>query len=201
MQVVLDWDGTVTEVDTLHLVLARFGDPGEFERAESELGRSLTLHEVIAREFKTVRAPLAEVVAWLLETVRVRPGFRELAQARRPVILSSGFRELIDPVLRREGIELEVLANRVEARTDGWRAHFRDEALCATCGEACKRGSLLGEDVVYVGDGYSDRCAALAAGRVFATAGLALYLDEQGVSYEPFTDLHGVARALDSHAR
>jgi len=201
MQVVLDWDGTVTEVDTLHLVLARFGDPGEFERAESELGRSLTLHEVIAREFRTVRAPLAEVVAWLLETVRVRPGFRELAQARRPVILSSGFRELIDPVLRREGIELEVLANRVEARTDGWRAHFRDEALCATCGEACKRGSLLGEDVVYVGDGYSDRCAALAAGRVFATAGLALYLDEQGVSYEPFTDLHGVARALDSHAR
>ena len=201
MQVVLDWDGTVTEVDTLHLVLARFGDPGEFERAESELGRSLTLHEVIAREFRTVRAPLAEVVAWLLETVRVRPGFRELAQARRPVILSSGFRELIDPVLRREGIELEVLANRVEARTDGWRAHFRDEALCATCGEACKRGSLLGEDVVYVGDGYSDRCAALAAGRVFATAGLALYLDEQGVSYEPFADLHGVARALDSHAR
>jgi len=201
MQVVLDWDGTVTEVDTLHLVLERFGDPGEFERAEAQLGRSLTLHEVIAVEFRSVRAPLEEVVAWLLDAVRVRPGFRELAHAHRPVILSSGFRELIDPVLQREGIELEVLANRVEERADGWRVHFRDEALCATCGEACKRGSLLGEDVVYVGDGYSDRCAALAAGRVFATAGLALYLDEQGVPYEPFTDLHEVARALDSPAR
>jgi 2-hydroxy-3-keto-5-methylthiopentenyl-1-phosphate phosphatase len=49
---------------------------------------------------------------------------------------------------------------------------------------------------VFVGDGYSDRCAALAADRVFARDGLARYLTDAGVSYEPFSDLDDVAAAL-----
>ena len=76
---VVDWDGTVTEVDGLHLVLSEFGDVDVYEQAEERLGRSLTLHEVIAFEFETVRAPLSDVVAWVLENVRVRPGFAEIA--------------------------------------------------------------------------------------------------------------------------
>jgi len=64
------------------------------------------------------------------------------------------------------------------------------------CGEPCKRGSLAGEPYVYVGDGYSDRCAALAADRVFARDALATHLDELGVPYEPFGDLRDVAVAL-----
>lgn len=51
-------------------------------------------------------------------------------------------------------------------------------------------------EVVYVGDGYSDRCAALSADRVFARDGLAAYLGDQGVPYEPFTDLGDIAAAL-----
>jgi 2-hydroxy-3-keto-5-methylthiopentenyl-1-phosphate phosphatase len=96
-------------------------------------------------------------------------------------------------VLAREGVELPVLANEVEARPDGWVVRFRDETVCATCGEPCKRGGLAGEPYVYVGDGYSDRCAALAAERVFARDSLAAYLGDRGFPYEPFrdfTDLH-----------
>jgi 2-hydroxy-3-keto-5-methylthiopentenyl-1-phosphate phosphatase len=65
-----------------------------------------------------------------------------------------------------------------------------------TCGEPCKRGSLAGEPYVYVGDGYSDRCAALAADRVFARDALARHLDALGVVYEPFDDLRDVAAGL-----
>ena len=195
-RLVLDWDGTVTETDSLHMVLLEFGDRGVYEDAERELGRSLTLHDVIAREFSTVRAPLDEVVAWCREHVRVRRGFRELVAAHRPLILSSGFHELIEPVLEREGVEAEVLANRLDPRPDGWRVRFRDEAACATCSEACKRGSLPPGPIVYVGDGASDHCAALVADRVFARDGLARWLDRRGAPYERFADLVDVARAL-----
>ena len=102
----------------------------------------------------------------------MRPGLRELA-ALEPLVISAGFHELIEPVLGRERVELKVLANRVDARPDGWVVRFRDETACATCGEPCKRGSLAGEPYVYAGDGYSDRCAALAADRVFARDSLA----------------------------
>ena len=196
-RVVLDWDGTVTEIDTLHLVLERFGDVEIYRRVEDDLGRALTLHEVIAVEFETVQAPLDQVVAFVVETARVRPGFRELVEEFRPTVISSGFHELIRPVLAREGVDVEVLANTVEARPEGWRVRFRDEAVCATCGEACKRASLpTAGPVVYVGDGYSDRCAALAADRVFATAGLADYLGQRGVPFERFGDLNDVAAGL-----
>jgi HAD superfamily phosphoserine phosphatase-like hydrolase len=199
MRLVLDWDGTVTERDTLDLVLQEFGDPEIYQRVEAELGRTLTLNEVIEQEFQTVTAPLEEVVACLLERVRIRPGFAELARAHRPLIVSSGFHELIEPVLEREGLldAVELRANRVEARPDGWRARFRVAARCEACGEPCKRADLpTGVEVVYAGDGHSDHCVSLAADRVFATDGLARWLDERGVPYRPLTDFHALAAEL-----
>jgi 2-hydroxy-3-keto-5-methylthiopentenyl-1-phosphate phosphatase len=186
----------VTEVDSLHLVLLEFGDPTAYLRAEDDLGRSLTLHEVIALEFTTVTAPLGEVVDWVVENVRVRPGFPELVARHRPLIVSSGFHELIEPVLAREGVEADLRANRLDPDPAGWRVRWRDEAVCAVCGEPCKRSTLPPGPVAYAGDGYSDRCAALAADRVFAIDGLAAYLDEQGVAYESFRDLRDIAAAM-----
>jgi 2-hydroxy-3-keto-5-methylthiopentenyl-1-phosphate phosphatase len=197
MELVLDWDGTVTETDGLHLVLLEFGDEAIYDAAEHRLGREMTLHEVIALEFRSVRTPLDVVVDWVRENVRVRAGFAELADAYRPLIVSSGFHELIGPVLEREGIELDVRANRLDARPDGWRALFRDDQQCSVCGEPCKRSDLEGlDDVAYVGDGFSDRCVAQAAARVFARDGLAEYLERTGVPFERFDDFYDVAAAL-----
>ena len=197
MQLVVDWDGTATEVDGLHLVLLEFGDERIFHEAETQLGRELTLHDVIALEFQSVRAPLEQVVAWVGENVRLRDGFVAFARERRPLIVSSGFHELIEPVLEREGLELDLSANRLDARPDGWRVLFRNAEPCPVCGEPCKRSDVAGLDgFVYVGDGFSDRCVALAASRVFARDGLAVYLASKGVRYEPFEDFVGLGRLL-----
>jgi 2-hydroxy-3-keto-5-methylthiopentenyl-1-phosphate phosphatase len=84
VRLVLDWDGTVTEVDTLHLVLNEVGDNEIYARVEGALGSTMTLNEVIAAEFETVTTPLGEVVEWLLENTRIRTGFQELAHERAP---------------------------------------------------------------------------------------------------------------------
>jgi 2-hydroxy-3-keto-5-methylthiopentenyl-1-phosphate phosphatase len=195
VRLVVDWDGTITVRDSLVQVIHEFGDPALLAELEPRVGVDLTLHEEIALEFEAMRVPLDEVVAWVVENIEVRDGLHELALLE-PLVISAGFHELIAPVLAREGVELEVLANRVDVRPDGWIVQFRDETACATCGEPCKRRSLAGEPYVYVGDGYSDRCAALAADRVFARDALARHLDRLGVPYEPFDDLHDVATLL-----
>jgi 2-hydroxy-3-keto-5-methylthiopentenyl-1-phosphate phosphatase len=203
---VVDFDGTVTETDLLDTIASRFGDPDVYEEVDEGLheGR-MSLREVITREFEPVRRPLEDVVRWELENVRIRPGFGALvALARergwRVVIVSSGFHELIEPILEREGVEVELHANRVDPRPDGWRVLWRYDATCERCGESCKRSivrDFAGEDeIVYIGDGYSDRCAAEASDRVFATRGLARYLDERGVPYERFDDFHEIAARL-----
>jgi 2-hydroxy-3-keto-5-methylthiopentenyl-1-phosphate phosphatase len=195
LRLFVDWDGTVTVRDSLVQVIHEFGDPALLVELEPRVGVDLTLHEEIALEFAAITAPLDEVVAWVLEHVEVRAGLRELAELR-PTIVSAGFRQLIEPVLEREEIDLPVLANDAEARPDGWVVRWRDEAVCATCGEPCKRGGLAGEPYVYVGDGYSDRCAALAADRVFARDSLASHLEGHGVPYERFEDLRDVVTLL-----
>jgi HAD superfamily phosphoserine phosphatase-like hydrolase len=197
MRLVLDWDGTVTETDSLWMVLDEFGDPEVFASVEGSLveGR-LSFQQVMELEFATVTAPVAEVAAFLQRGVRIRRGFAELAAAERPLVLSSGFHELIEPVLAREGVEVEVRANRIEARPDGWRVLWRDPEPCPVCGDLCKRRSLPSAPFAYAGDGYSDRCSALVADRVFARAGLADWLADQGVPFEPFDDLSDVLEAL-----
>ncbi len=193
MRVVLDWDGTVTETDTLHMAIEQFGDPEVFHALERELERGLTLHEVIACEMATITAPLDEVVGWLLENVRVRAGFAELVADHDPLIVSAGFHELIDPVLRREGVSPPVAANHLVADPSGWRVAFSRPEPCEVCSEACKRSvvSELGP-FAYFGDGISDRCAALAADVIYARAGLARYLDGLGVAYHCFEDFRDV---------
>jgi 2-hydroxy-3-keto-5-methylthiopentenyl-1-phosphate phosphatase len=200
--VVLDFDGTVTESDLLDRIALEFGDADVYQEVEDGLDEGrMPLREVITREFEPVTAPLDEVIAWVLDQAKIRRGFAAFVrdvQARgwAVQVVSSGFEELIQPVLDREGVKVELHANRIDARPDGWRVDWRYPDDCDVCGESCKRSTLPPGEVVYVGDGYSDRCAALAANRVFAISGLARYLSERGVSFEPFSDFADLSGAL-----
>jgi 2-hydroxy-3-keto-5-methylthiopentenyl-1-phosphate phosphatase len=205
---VVDFDGTVTEQDLLDTIASRFGDPVVYQEVEDGLDEGwMPLREVITREFEPVRRPLDEIVSWELENVSIRPGFRDLVHLARKrgwrfVIVSSGFHELIEPILEREGVEVELHANRVDPDPDGWRVLWQYEDDCDACGESCKRSVVRefarDDEIVYIGDGYSDRCAAEASDRVFATRGLARYLDERGLPYERFDDFHEIAARLAS---
>jgi 2-hydroxy-3-keto-5-methylthiopentenyl-1-phosphate phosphatase len=206
--IVVDFDGTVTKTDLLDTIASLFGDPDVYQEVEDGLDEGrMSLREVITREFRPVRKPLEEIVRWELETVELRPGFDELVGLARErgwrlVIVSSGFHELIEPILEREGLDVELHANRVDPDPEGWIVDWRYDETCETCGESCKRSIVrrFGGDgeVVYIGDGYSDRCAAEASDRIFATRGLAAYLAERGADFEPFEDFHSVARSLAS---
>jgi 2,3-diketo-5-methylthio-1-phosphopentane phosphatase len=202
--IVLDFDGTITADDLLDRIAREFGDPAVYREVEEGLhAGTVTLQECITREYAPVTLPLDDVVAWMLERVRIRPGLPELVDFARSQgwnvnVLSSGFEEMIRPVLAAAGVHgVDVFANSIDARPDGWRVQWRHESVCAECNEACKRAGLpVAGEVVYVGDGISDRCAARAADRVFATRGLARYFDEHGLAYDPFDDFHDIVRAL-----
>jgi len=204
--IVVDFDGTITQRDTLELVVDRFGD-GEVRRAvEAELGHTLTLEEVIARQYGTLREPLEEVSAWLVAHCPFRSGFHDLVglaeQRAWPLwIVSSGLRELIEPLLAREGLShLALVANSLVVAPPPWIVGFTREQPCEVCGEACKRRRVAelaaGSPVIYVGDGYSDGCAAAAADRVFARRRLTTYLEERGLEFEPFEDFTQIVERL-----
>jgi HAD superfamily phosphoserine phosphatase-like hydrolase len=195
VQLVLDWDGTITVRDSLVAAIHALGDPSVYDGGIQHQFESYG--EALAAEVATLRVSAEEAAAWAVENVEVRPGFHALVERYEPIIVSSGLPQLILPVLEREGVDVEVRSNNAEVRPDGWRVMFRDEGVCPVCGDKCKRRSLPEtRPLVFVGDGWSDRCASLAADRVFARTGLAEYLDEQGVPFERYETLNDVAAAL-----
>src|SRR5262249_23305864 len=152
----------------LQAISLEFGDA----EAVADLGRALgdgtiTLREEIVGEYATVTATLDEVLAWTIPRTRIRRGFADFVDLARGegwrlVVVSSGFHGLSEPVLGRAGIEVDLFANRVDPRPDGWVVHWRYGDSCSLCGQSCKRATVdalaEGRELVYIGDGYSDRC-------------------------------------------
>ena len=209
-----DFDGTITQRDTLHLIVEEYGTRGLWETIEPRLrSGEVTLEDAMQEEFATVRATPEEVVALVLRDAGIRPGLADLvrwarAEGHRFIVFSSGFRTVIRAALEHWGLgDLEVVSHDALFTAKGCTLVWSDRGeACAECGRRCKRhdlrGRLRGERLVYIGDGISDRCGAGMADLVFARAHLARDLSAAGVPFVPFDDFVQVREALqDSRSR
>lgn len=208
--IVCDFDGTVTARDT-NSFLARTFAPEEYSALEGKLAsRELTLREVLAAQHGAIRVGAEAVVDACLQ-IPLRDGFAGLLTGARErsdrfVVLSSGFRQLIEPMLDHAGFPgVELVSNELAYPEGGGSITWREIPPCEICGEECKRhdvrrlrGQGSYEEVVFVGDGFSDRCGAEEADRIFALSGGALELDlrERGRAHELFNTLTDVAESL-----
>jgi len=206
MLIVVDFDGTITQQDTLVAVCRRHA-PDVFDEVERQLhAGEISLYECIRREFEAIHGDHDTLIDEAVGLCEVRPGFAGFVEAakragHRLVVVSSGFEEIIRPVLEREGVgDLELVANQVRFSPQRTEVTFRHGEACDVCSEECKRSTVRDLNgagpMVMVGDGYSDRCVAEAADRVFARRSLARYLDGKGVPYEPFEDFVDVRLGL-----
>jgi 2-hydroxy-3-keto-5-methylthiopentenyl-1-phosphate phosphatase len=206
-----DFDGTITERDTLHVIVERFGTPGAWDRIEPRLrAGELTVEQAMEHQFAAVRARPEEVRELVLRDAPVRAGFHAFVRwadegGHRLVVMSSGFASVIADVLSHSGLgHLEVHSHEARFSETGCRLEWSDRGpRCERCGRRCKRHVISGlrepgQPLVYIGDGISDRCASLMADLVFARDGLARWLDEQGAPFELFEDFVEVRRSLDA---
>lgn len=203
-----DFDGTVTQRDTLHVIVEAFGDPRVWDSLEPALhAGELTVEDALSQQFATVHTTADAVRDLVAERAPVRPGFVDFVDWARDVghevlILSNGFRSVIGPVLAGVGLsDLEVVANDCAFGLDGAAIRWADRGpRCVMCDRPCKRAPLAertaGRPTVMIGDGISDRCVAGAADHVFARDFLARDLTSRGHPFTPFDDFDQVRAGL-----
>jgi len=207
----LDFDGTLTEEDTLVLLLDRFGRrlPDGRDWRAIEFDESLPENVKLQAEMDLLDLPLEEALDWLDGASPLREGCGGfLREAREhglaPVVLSGGFVEIIE---RRLGdllpLVAEVRANRLERDAGNGRwvvvpaATPRVRNLCNHCKTWHLRGAqAAGQPVVYVGDGSTDFCPARESDLVFARSSLAAQLASEGRSFMPFTTFQPVTEEM-----
>jgi 2,3-diketo-5-methylthio-1-phosphopentane phosphatase len=203
-----DFDGTITDTDTLVFLTTHLGGGPEMIRQIGQQLRSheLTLREGIAAEMASIRAPFPEAEQLLRARVRLDAHFVPFAswcqsQQLPLTVLSAGFHQTIELFLPSADFpHLTILANELEPDTQrGWQCHFRDTTADGhDKAQALLAARARGHYTIFIGDGLSDRQAAGAADEVFAKHSLAEYCRTRNLafhSYQTFEEVWEQLRA------
>jgi 2,3-diketo-5-methylthio-1-phosphopentane phosphatase len=201
--VFLDFDGTISTVDVGQHLLSKAATPAwwalheQYERGEIDSRECLfDQWALVDGDEPTLRALAAQV--------ELDPGFVPLVDALRGAgaeltVVSDGFGFYVEDACRPLG--LDVLTNAVDFSTGELLFPHDDRCCpCASCG-VCKQAPIKdaqhrGQTTVLIGDGTSDRKAAMLADFVFAKGSLASWCRMFGVEHRRFEVLADVHRAM-----
>ena len=201
--VLLDYDGTITTSDTGVHLLERVGQPGWTDHDDLYAAGAIGSRECISRQWAMLPKD-EDLLRAVAREVPLDPGLDHLLDGLRAagadvVVVSDGFGFHVEETMAGRGVP--VLTNAVDWATGEISFPHEDRCCpCTTCG-TCKQAPIkdarrAGRTTVFVGDGTSDRKAALIADVVFAKGSLADWCDDAGVDHQRFSTLADVRRML-----
>ncbi|MCX7983823.1 MAG: MtnX-like HAD-IB family phosphatase [Bacteroidetes bacterium] len=212
IRVFCDFDGTVCTADVGEQLFRNFVRLNTEQFVEQFIRGELSGRELLQCECSLLPRMDREVVEEFALQFHLDPYFREFEAFCRQhgitiTILSDGLDVYITTILKREGLHhIPVYANCMHfvSTPNGTeiRVEFRySDEECSECGN-CKRNHLLvqssDEDIIiYIGDGYSDRCPVEYADYIFAKRHLIPYCQQKNITYYEFKNFDDVRRKLE----
>lgn len=201
--VLMDFDGTVTELDVVDALLVQFAENRDWIAYEKEwVSGRISSRECLQKQLGLVRVSGGDLDRFL-RNIRLDAGFvpflKFLRGKRIPfTLLSDGFDLFIRKILQFQKMgQVPFKSNALRHRRNRLVASFPHfSGACPRCAH-CKRETIdaYRESVghfVFIGDGLSDQCAAEAADTVFAKGSLAEFCRATArpfISYETFDDI------------
>lgn len=198
IRIYCDFDGTITNRDTIVFLTERFGGGESFRQDifKRIVSGKITVFDAIDAEIATVQISWEEAVAALKNDIQVDPNFPDFVEWTKQhgyyiAVVSSGMRPVIDLFLGNLGIP--IFAHQVKVSEEGWQYRF-DPPM--------KKTELLGrlpesDPVVYVGDGTSDVEVVPMVDLLFATSYLAEYCTRNKIPFVPFDTFADVRKHLE----
>ncbi len=210
----IDFDGTITTQDAGDALFRSMGGPAVDEVIRSYHAGIISARECFLRKATASGGTTKEAVDRLLDEQKIDPHFRNFvafcaARGLTLCVLSDGLDYYIDRILAANDltgvVRFSNLLSFVPVDSTGtvrMELDFPAEnAECDRCA-CCKRNIMLSraadEDfIVYVGEGYSDRCPAGYADLVFAKDSLQTHCQRENISYLPYQTFHDVQDGVE----
>jgi 2-hydroxy-3-keto-5-methylthiopentenyl-1-phosphate phosphatase len=208
LKIFTDFDGTITKIDSLNMVLDEFAI-SEWRPIEDRVtAHQLSEKEALQAEFDLVKAPLEKVIDFLIKNVKIDSTFKPFAQWCKSqkidlIVLSGGFEEFIDAIFNKFGINsLEVHSNSLSVYNNTWQVVQSELPKINNLCNHCKTHHLIesqrnGYKVVYIGDGNTDRCPAENADIIFAKDTLAEYLKNKNKEFFEYQNFNEIQNKLE----
>ncbi|MCS7230140.1 MAG: MtnX-like HAD-IB family phosphatase [Candidatus Kryptonium sp.] len=203
IKIFCDFDGTITKNDVGDLFFETFGDKDYYaslvEKWRDYEISSKEMWEKIAEKVKVENGEAEN----LIYSQEIDPHFIDFVKWAKEkgidiFILSDGFDFYIKRILEKHGLaDIKFFSNRMRIENGKVKLDFPyPDSVCRICGN-CKRNHMLtlsgDEDIiVYIGDGYSDRCPAEYADVVFGKKELLKFCREKNIpvyEFETFKDV------------
>jgi 2-hydroxy-3-keto-5-methylthiopentenyl-1-phosphate phosphatase len=178
LAVLIDYDGTISQVDVSDKILYSFLGQSYAQEDAAYTGGLTGSRTLFSSQVKLLPADPGAVIA-LAEAQPHDPTFarfvRRSIELEVPVeVVSDGFGFFIEPALQRLGVpEIPIVTNRTTFGPGRATMEFPNgHPECFVCG-TCKRQRVLahqaaGRTVAFVGDGESDRYGAAYSDLIFA---------------------------------
>jgi len=205
--VLVDFDGTITTVDVTEQLLTAYGDPSWPEYDDAVDRGEIGLRQALTAQNAMLDGDRDALTAHALRVARVDPTFAPFVRWLQTndvpvVVVSDGFAFYIRPILAGVGLgHLEVITNDQrwrDQRPDGL-AFVSGHPVCVGCGtckmQAVQRFRERGP-VAFIGEGQTDRYAALYADITFAKLDLVDHCVADGVPFVAWGDFDDVRSSL-----
>jgi 2,3-diketo-5-methylthio-1-phosphopentane phosphatase len=213
MTLLVDFDGTIVNIDTAQVALDRFGDPDWFRIDEALERGEVSFEESLRVEFAMLKAPPDEIIKEVSRVTALRPNFDRLVKYCKTnnvplTVVSGGLDFCIRHFLDRDEWRsfVEICAPTSSFTGSGYTLTFpkvpADESTNFKDG-LVKHEKSHGRFVVFIGNGFGDLAAAKEAHLVFAIkhSRLAELCREQDVPYEEIEEFGQVVDALNRRFR
>lgn len=206
-----DFDGTACAIDLGNSLFQRFACEGWQEIDRSYSAREVGSRDAYGRVAALIRASKEEMLAYIRANGALDPGFRDFFHLCKIKgldikVVSDGLDFYINAVFESHDLgDLEFYSNHAVFLPDSTLAvdfpEFNGDCRrCGTCKTAIVKGHRGQYDlIIYIGDSYSDLCAAKEADLVFAKDVLYENYRQNGnpcLPYENFGDIESQLRGM-----
>ncbi|WP_026486390.1 MtnX-like HAD-IB family phosphatase [Caldanaerobius polysaccharolyticus] len=206
----LDFDGTMTVEDVGDGIIKNFAKDGWQEYLELWVQRKITTEQCAKGQWELIEGPSQQLYDYI-QSRELDPYLPEFLQYCKQenyavYINSDGFDFYIKRILEKYHLDLKGYYNHLSWDGNRWCFDFPfSDSQCKLCGN-CKANNVKklkdkGYEVVYVGDGYSDRCACSYADTVYAKNHLLQYCIDMGLPHIPFNNFKDILEGEKKRAK
>ena len=206
----VDFDGTISTKDIGEHMFVEFGDAEKsYEIIKEWLDGKISSQEVWIQLCATVKDFDKNQFDEFLDVSSIDEGFKNFLTfcvkfGFDVTIVSDGLDYYINHISKKNDFaHLKTFSNKVEISNDGNLIPsfpYTDEE-CKDCAN-CKRNHILNssgdEDItIYIGDGWSDTCAAQYCDFIFAKSSLLKFCESNSIPYYPYKSFNDVTKIVE----